>query len=482
MSPQVPGQLPSQPPQITPQNGSVPSATTTPPNSTGTPNTPPVIKTKAPKSEFQRLTNEWNETHEKLSANFRELTVIFADIKFLLQQLESQLKAAGITSDLSHCVEAADSCVKSFSDANANAASLDMHINQLDKNAFENASQEIKENFKKLTDRVAEAGNLGKATGILGAAQNASSTQSAPPAASTGAVTQPVPPAAPTGAVTQPTPPAALTGAVASSTPPAAPTGAVTQPTPPVKSFNATMQSGLDLLNQIDGKLEEIEASQNSLTKRIGKFETESLKLEQESSRLNAELGKVYKAWGDVKKLFDEQKARKELAIRSGIPFTPVEQAEYDLKRKNIQSLSSVSLQRIKDINKNLEKINRKYQNLSDKLDEVKNKKDEINSLFESASKMKADASKHLADSRLKINESILVRANRKHRADEFFEEIQKRDDELELLDAAFKIFKDNLKNMNNRFPKINNDISNLKLVTERMKNEIYPFGDPFSY
>jgi chromosome segregation ATPase len=267
MSFQVPGQLPSQPPQITPQNGSVPSATTTPPNSTGTPNTPPVITPKAPKSEFQRLTNEWNETHEKLSANFRELNVIFADIKFLLQQLESQLKAAGITSDLSHCVEAADSCVKSFSDANANAASLDMHIKQLNKNDFENASPEIKENFKKLTDRVAEAGNLGNAIGIPGAAQNASGTQSTPPVAST---------------------------------------GAVTQSTSPTEQLSSVIQGCKNLLPGIERNVSKIESDINSVNGKIKGLKNSPQLLEDGSKKIRADLEKVYTKWKTTKDLFDK--------------------------------------------------------------------------------------------------------------------------------------------------------------------------------
>jgi hypothetical protein len=176
----IPGQLPPPPPPLVlPPNGSVTATTTTSTNNTGTPNTPPVVQQKVPKSEFKRLTNEWNETHEKLTENFRELNLIFAEIKFLLQQLESQLEAAGIKSDISHCVAAADSCIESFANANANASSLDIHINNLDKNVFNNAPQDIQDTFKKLTKKVAEAGNLGKAIGIPGVAQNASGTQSA---------------------------------------------------------------------------------------------------------------------------------------------------------------------------------------------------------------------------------------------------------------------------------------------------------------
>jgi chromosome segregation ATPase len=158
---------PVTPTQVTPQNGPLPAAQ----------NTPPVVQTKVPKSEFKRLTNEWKETHEKLTGNFRELNIIFADIKFLLQQLESQLAAAGIKSDLSHCVAAANSCIESFTNANANASSLDMHINNLDKNVLNNAPQDIQESFKKLTEKVAEAGKVGRAIGVPGVMQNTSATQ-----------------------------------------------------------------------------------------------------------------------------------------------------------------------------------------------------------------------------------------------------------------------------------------------------------------
>jgi hypothetical protein len=186
----LPGQLPPPPPLVLTPNGSASATTATSTNNTGSSSTPPVVQPKAPKSEFKRLTKEWNETHEKLTENFRELNVIFADIKFLLQQLESQLEAAGIKSDLSHCVSAADSCIESFVNANANASSLDMHINNLDKNVFNNPPQDIQETFKKLTKKVAEAGNLGRDIGIPRAAQNTSATQSTQPSAPTSTVTQ----------------------------------------------------------------------------------------------------------------------------------------------------------------------------------------------------------------------------------------------------------------------------------------------------
>ncbi len=429
----------------------------------------PVVQTKIPKSEFKKLTNEWNETHEKLTNNFRDLNIIFADIKFLLQKLESQLAAAGIKSEVKDCFEEVQSCLKSFSNANAHAAALDIHLKQLDKNVFDKASQNVQETLKVIREKITEAGNIGRATGIPGVSQDASGTQATLPTAPTGTVTSSTAPAVPTGTVT-------------SSTAPAVPTGTVASSSPPVLSFNETIRSCTELLGQIDEKCEKIWITQNLLTKKIGNLKKQFLKLEQEKIRLSEELRKIDEAWVDAKKLFDEQKDKKEKAARSGVPFTQVEQAEYDLKRKNLQSLILASLQSIVDINKNLEQIDRKYQNLLDKLNEAKDKKYEIDSLFKSASKMKADVGEHLADSRLKTYESILVKANRKHRANEFFEEIQKRDDGLELQENAFKIIKDNLENMNNRFLKINNEIIQLKSVAKKMKNEIHPYSFPFWY
>ena len=186
-----PGQLPPPPPPLVlTQNGSASATTATSTNNTGTSSTPPVVQPKAPKSEFKRLTKEWNETHAKLTENFRELNVIFADIKFLLQQLESQLEAAGIKSDISHCVSAADSCIDSFVNSNAHASSLNVHIKNLDKNVFDSAPQIAQETLKKLTKKVAEAGNLCSAIGIPGAAQSGSGTQSTQPAAPTSTVMQ----------------------------------------------------------------------------------------------------------------------------------------------------------------------------------------------------------------------------------------------------------------------------------------------------
>lgn len=426
----------------------------------------PVVQTKIPKSEFKKLTNEWNETHEKLTNNFRDLNIIFADIKFLLQKLESQLAAAGIKSEVKDCFEEVQSCLESFSNANAHAAALDIHLKQLDKNVFDKAPQDVQETLKVLREKITEAGNIGRATGIPGVAQDASGTQATLPTAPTGTVTSSTVPAVPTGTVAAPS----------------APTGTVASSSPPVLSFNETIRSGTELLGKIDEKCEEIGIAQDSLTKKFGNLKKRFLKLEQEKIRLSEELRKINEAWVDAKKLFDEQKDKKEKATRSGIPFTQVEQAEYDLKRKNLQSLTLASLQSIVNINKNLEQIDRKYQNLLDKLNEAKDKKYEINSLFKSTSKMKADVIKHLADSRSKTHESILVRANRKHRANEFFGEIQKRDDDLELREAAFKIIENNLENMNNRFSEINNEIINLKLVAQKMKNEIHPYSLPFWY
>jgi chromosome segregation ATPase len=424
MSLQVPRQLPSQQPQITPQNGSVPTATTTPLNRTGTPNTPPVVQQKVPKSEFERLTNEWNETHGKLTENFRELNVIFADIKFLLQQLESQLEAAGIKSDLSHCVAAADSCIESFANANANASSLDMHIKKLDKNVFSNAPQDLQETFKKLTTKVAEAGNLGKAIGIPGVAQNVSGTQS----------------------------------------------------TSPTAQLSSGIQGCKDLLPEIEKNLSKIESDINSVSGKIKGLKDSPHLLAEVPQKIRENSEKLFRKYKTTKDLFDEEKKKNDTAKSLGTLPSQTDQRNYQLKLVELRNQSSDVIFELIDMLKKLEDTENKTKSMSVNLNQLGDDNNKINSLIKQTSSSIYGAHIDLNDSLQKINQSNLGKKGKKD-INELKTTFTQKDNTLKIHRAKLQLIDDEFTRLNKFSVEMSEKNADARYLCEeairRLQNEL---------
>ena len=363
------GSVPPQSPLVPPPNGSVPPTSTTSTDNTGTPNTPPVVKQKVPKSEFKKLTNEWNETHEKLTANFRELNVIFADIKFLLQKLELQLAAAGIKSGVSDCVEEVQSCLESFSNANAHAAALNIHFKQLDENVVNNAPQDVQDTLKILREKVTQAGNIGKAIGIPGAAQNASGTQ---------------------------------------STPPAAPTSAVTQSTSPTDQLSFAIQGCKNLLPNIERNVSKIENDINSVNGKIKGLKGSPSSLAEGPQKIREKSLRLFTAWKTTKDLFDEEKKKKDVSIGLGTSQSVTDQKNYQLKLDQLRNQSSTVIGALQDMLKQLEDIENKTKSMSVNLKQLEDDNNKINSLIEQTEVSINEAHIDLNDSLQVIDQSNL--------------------------------------------------------------------------
>lgn len=153
--PQIPPPQLIVPPNVPPQFALPPAAAASAPQAA------PRIQTRSSSPKFDDIQADWKEAHENLRKTFQELTVIFAEINFLLQELESQLGAAGSASGLDDCFVAGKKLMDGFAINNANLTALNTHINQVDKNVFNNAPAEAQDNFIKIQQAVIKAANVG---------------------------------------------------------------------------------------------------------------------------------------------------------------------------------------------------------------------------------------------------------------------------------------------------------------------------------
>jgi hypothetical protein len=95
---------------------------------------PPKIKNKSPSKKFDDIKSEWNIAHENLSKSFQELTGIFAQINFLLEQLESQLGALEKDSGVSDIVTAHKKAMTGMSGLVGGVGEANIHLEQFEKN------------------------------------------------------------------------------------------------------------------------------------------------------------------------------------------------------------------------------------------------------------------------------------------------------------------------------------------------------------
>ena len=95
---------------------------------------PPKIKNKSPSKKFDDIKSEWNIAHENLSKSFQELTGIFAQINYLLEQLESQLGALKKDGAISDIVTAHKKAMTGMSELVGGVGEASIHMEQFEKN------------------------------------------------------------------------------------------------------------------------------------------------------------------------------------------------------------------------------------------------------------------------------------------------------------------------------------------------------------
>jgi hypothetical protein len=94
----------------------------------------PKIKNKSPSKQFDDIKHEWNVAHENLSKSFQELTGIFAQINYLLEQLEFQLGALEKDSGISDIVTAHKKAMTGMSGLVGGVGEANIHLEKFEKN------------------------------------------------------------------------------------------------------------------------------------------------------------------------------------------------------------------------------------------------------------------------------------------------------------------------------------------------------------
>jgi hypothetical protein len=115
------------------------------------------IRTKPPSQSFEDIQTDWNQAHESLSKSFQELTAIFAEINYLLKQLQDELGALGKNNGLADCIEAGQQCIDGMSALNGGVSKFNIHLQQLKSNNLNNLSPEGVKTLASLESKMADA-------------------------------------------------------------------------------------------------------------------------------------------------------------------------------------------------------------------------------------------------------------------------------------------------------------------------------------
>lgn len=127
----------------------------------GRTDSPPNIKAKSNSITVQEMGDEWREAHAQISEGFQKVSVLFSEMRFLLESLNAQIEATGKKSGLGDVLSELDKFNKDNSTANAHLAALGTHMEKMKTDGdFDNLNEEGKKTLQNFTEKLTQASHI----------------------------------------------------------------------------------------------------------------------------------------------------------------------------------------------------------------------------------------------------------------------------------------------------------------------------------